>query len=106
MARLSASGDIELTDAYPVLRRLTHVGFRKRWLDGRGRATSSTARSAGINRGRRGGFQALSPAGARLAASQTSKKLGSTGLWARISSRVNPWISCGNTSQLSVRRTK
>jgi len=51
--------------------------------------------------------EAASQAGsARRATSQTSKKLGSTGLWARISSRVNPWISCGNTSQLSVSRTK
>ena len=37
---------------------------------------------------------------------QTSKKVGSTGLCARISSRVSPWISWGKTSQLSVSRTK
>ncbi|MDB6102418.1 MAG: hypothetical protein JWO52_2417 [Gammaproteobacteria bacterium] len=34
-----------------------------------------------------------------------SKKLASTGLFSRISSRVNPWTSCGKTSQLFVART-
>jgi adenine/guanine/hypoxanthine permease len=34
--------------------------------------------------------------------SGASKKSARTGLFARISSRVRPWISCGKTSQLSV----
>lgn len=39
------------------------------------------------------------------ASAQRWKKLSSTGLFARISSRVSPLSSCGNTSHSSVART-